>query len=99
MCMYGCWDSFTGSGAGSVTVELSVEVNVTYVVVTGLTPGANYTLSVTAENAVSSQDTTGRNVISISARTVEGGILGMWICPEEEGGILYLTHTLCMGVV
>ena len=56
-------------------MELSVEVRVTYVVLTRLTPGANYILSVTAENAVSSQDTTSRNVISISARTAEGGIV------------------------
>ena len=70
--------SFIGSGAGSVTVELSVEVSVTDVVLTRLTPGANYILSVTAENAVSSQDTTSRNVISISARTAEGGIVFYW---------------------
>ena len=72
---FGTLHSFTGRDAGSVTVELSVKVRVADVVVTGLTPGANYTLSVTAENAVSSQDTTGRNVISISARTDEGGIV------------------------
>ena len=56
-------------------MELSVELSVTDVVLTGLTPGANYTLSVTAENAVSSQDTTGRNVISTTIRTDEGGIV------------------------
>ena len=55
-------------------MELSVELSVTDVVLTGLTPGANYILSVTAENAVSSQDTTSRNVISTTIRTDEGGI-------------------------
>ena len=50
-------------------------VNVTSVEVEGLTPFLNYTFSVTAENAVSSQDSdvTGRTA-NIIATTEEGGI-------------------------
>ena len=50
-------------------------MNATETVVMGLTPGADYTFSVTAENAVSSQDMsiTDRTV-NISATTEEGGI-------------------------
>ena len=47
---------FIGTSVGSVTVELS-GVTDTVAIVTGLTPGASYIFSVTAENAVSSQDT------------------------------------------
>ena len=49
-------------------------MNVSEIVVMGLTPGADYTFSVTAENAVSSQDMniTDRTV-TISATTEEGG--------------------------
>ena len=70
-----------------------VEVRVTDVVVTGLTPGANYTLSVTAENAVSSQDTTGRNVISTTIRTEGGGILNSG---RRRGEVLF--HA-CMCII
>ena len=49
-------------------------VNGTETVVTKLTPGADYTFSVTAENAVSSQD---MNIfdrtVNITATTKEGG--------------------------
>ena len=50
-------------------------VSVTSVEVEGLTPFLNYTFSVTAENAVSSQDSdvTGRTANTI-ATTEEGGI-------------------------
>ena len=44
--------------------------------VTGLTPGARYTFSVTAENAVSSQDTNINDRTAIAtATTEEGGII------------------------
>ena len=63
--------SFIGSNQDSVK-EL-VTVKRTFVV-TGLTPGADYTFSVTAENAVSSQD---MNIfdrtVNITVSTVEGG--------------------------
>ena len=48
----------------------------TEAIVTGLTPGASYILSVTAENAVSSQDNSGINVITSTPMiTEEGGML------------------------
>ena len=55
------------------------EVNGTVTSVTGLTPGVYYTFSVTAENAVSSQDN------NINARTVRA------IANTEEGGILHIS--------
>ena len=59
---------------GSVTVELS-GVTDTEAIVTGLTPGARYIFSVTAENAVSSLENSGMNVItSTPMNTEEGGI-------------------------
>ena len=54
-------------------------VNGTETSVTGLTPGVYYTFSVTAENAVSSEDS------NINARTVRD------IANTEEGGILYIS--------
>ena len=54
-------------------------VNGTETSVTGLTPGVYYTFSVTAENAVSSQDN------NINARTVRD------TANTEEGGILYIS--------
>ena len=56
-----------------------VGVNGTETSVTGLTPGVYYTFSVTAENAVSSQDN------NINARTVKD------IANTEEGGILHIS--------
>ena len=50
------------------------EVTGTETNVTGLTPGTNYKFSVTAENAVSSQDT---NTTTITVTTLEGGISKM----------------------
>ena len=60
-----------GTGGASTVV---FTVNVSEIIVMGLTPGADYTFSVTAENAVSSQDMniTDRTV-NISATTEEGG--------------------------
>ena len=40
----------------------------------GLTPGTYYTFSVTAENAVSSQDTINDRTATITVTTLEGGI-------------------------
>ena len=58
--------------------------------VTGLTPGVYYTFSVTAENAVSSQDN------NINARTVRDA------ANTEEGGIYISTNNvttlLCMYI-
>ena len=59
---------------GGVRVEVG-EVNDTETNVTGLTPFVYYTFSVTAENAVSSQD------ININARTVRV------TATTEEGGM------------
>ena len=60
-----------GTGGASTVV---FTVNDSGTIVMGLTPGADYTFSVTAENAVSSQDMniTDRTV-NISATTEEGG--------------------------
>jgi hypothetical protein len=73
-----------GTGGASTVV---FTVNVSETIVMGLTPGADYTFSVTAENAVSSQDMniTDRTV-NISA-TTEEGVAGMvsGISPPEEG--------------
>ena len=61
--MYLTLFTFTFSGTnGASTVQLTVKDTET--VVTGLTPGADYNFSVTAENAVSSQD------MNINDRTV-----------------------------
>ena len=58
---------------GSVTVELS-GVTDTVAIVTGLTPGASYIFSVTAENAVSSQDiNTDDRTVNITVTTYQGG--------------------------
>ena len=65
--------SFTLLGTGGAATVVFT-VNDTETVVTGLTPGADYTFSVTAENAVSSQD---MNIfirtVNITATTKEGG--------------------------
>ena len=51
-------------------------MNDTETVVTGLTPGADYNFSVTAENAVSSQDMNiNDRTVNINATTEEGGII------------------------
>ena len=56
-------------------MELS-GVTDTEAIVTGLTPGARYIFSVTAENAVSSLDNSGINVITSTPMiTEEGGML------------------------
>ena len=58
---------------GSVTVELN-GLKETEAVVTGLTPGASYIISVTAENAVSSQDSNiNDRTVNITVITDEGG--------------------------
>ena len=59
-------------------------VNGTETSVTGLTPGVYYTFSVTAENAVSSQDN------NINARTVRD------TANTEEGGIYISTSNVTM---
>ena len=60
---------------GSVTVELNGSKE-TEAIVTGLTPAASYIFSVTAENAVSSLDNSGINVITSTPMiTEEGGML------------------------
>ena len=60
--------------SGGVTVVMS-EVNDTEKNVSGLTPGVLYTLSVTAENDVSSQDNNiNARTVSITATTQEGGL-------------------------
>ena len=60
-------------GRGGVTVEVT-EVTGTEANVTGLTPGTRYTFSVTAENAVSSQDTNiNARTATATATTQEGG--------------------------
>ena len=49
-------------------------VNATLLVVIGLAPGTSYTFSVTAENAVSSQDTDiAHRTVNTSAITLQGG--------------------------
>ena len=65
-----------GTGGASTVV---FTVNDSGTIVMGLTPGADYTFSVTAENAVSSQDMniTDRTV-TISATTEEGGTCTMY---------------------
>ena len=60
---------------GGVTVEES-GVNGTETIVSGLTPGVHYTFSVTAENAVSSQDSNiNTRTLRATANTEEGGIV------------------------
>ena len=71
-----------GRGRGGVRVELG-GVNGTETSVTGLTPGVYYTFSVTAKNAVSSQDN------NINARTVRA------TANTEEGGI-YISTTMLL---
>ena len=70
--MYMCCGISDTNGGGS-TVEIR-DVTGTEANVQGLTPGALYTFSVTAENAVSSQDSdiTGRST-NATATTEEGG--------------------------
>ena len=52
-----------------------LEINEPVFVVMGLTPGTYYTFSVTAENAVSSQDTNiNDRTTTITATTLEGGL-------------------------
>ena len=66
--------SYTGLNVDSKRVELS-GVTGTETNVTGLTPGVNYTFSVTAENAVSSQDPNiSDRTATVTAMTKEGGI-------------------------
>ena len=62
-------------------------VNGTETSVTGLTPGVNYTFSVTAENAVSSQDN------NINARTVRD------TANTEEGGMHKQLHCIYIPVL
>ena len=51
-------------------------MNDTETVVIGLTPGADYSFSVTAENAVSSQDMNiNDRTVNINATTEEGGTI------------------------
>ena len=58
-----------------MTVTLT-EVTGTETSVTGLTPGVYYSFSVTAENAVSYQDSnTNARTLSVTATTEEGGIV------------------------
>ena len=73
-------------GRGGVRVEL-VGVNGTETSVTGLTPGVYYTFSVTAENAVSSQDN------NINARTVRD------TANTEEGGMHKQLHCIYIPVL
>ena len=64
---------FLGTSVGSVTVELS-GVTDTVAIVTGLTPGASYIFSVTAENEVSSLDINiDDRTVNITVTTDEGG--------------------------
>ena len=57
---------------GASTVVFTVNDSGT--IVMGLTPGADYTFSVTAENAVSSQDMNiNDRTVTISVTTEEGG--------------------------
>ena len=65
----------TATSEGGVRVVLS-EVTGTETNVMGLTPGTYYTFSVTAENAVSSQDTNiNDRTTTITATTLEGGMI------------------------
>ena len=72
-------------GRGGVTVEVT-EVTGTEASLTGLTPGTRYTFSVTAENAVSSQDTNiNDRTATATATTQEGGkhyIQCTCVCPR-----------------
>ena len=63
---------FSPGTDGASTVVFTV--NDSEIVVMGLTPGADYTFSVTAENAVSSQDMNiNDRTVTISATTEDGG--------------------------
>ena len=62
----------------------------TVAIVTGLTPAARYIFSVTAENAVSSLDNSGMNVITSTPMITEEG--GM-------SNLLYPTDTLSLTVI
>ena len=65
--------SYIGTNGGGVTVVLT-ELTDTEASLTGLTPGAYYTFSVTAENAVSSQDSNiNDRTATATATTEEGG--------------------------
>ena len=78
-----------------------VGVNGTETSVTGLTPGVYYTFSVTAENAVSSQDNNSNaRTVRATANTEEGGIyisttmlLYMYICSLGSHKMKGSAHT------
>ena len=73
-------------------MELS-GVTDTEAIVTGLTPAARYIFSVTAENAVSSLDNSGINVITSTPMiTEEGGMLTLLYSR------LSLSHTVIVSV-
>ena len=73
MLLYNVYVVSTATIEGGVTVVLS-EVTGTETNVTGLTPGTYYTFSVTAENAVSPQDTNiNDRTTTVTATTLEGG--------------------------
>ena len=81
----------TATTEGGVRVVLS-EVTGTETNVTGLTPDTNYTFSVTAENAVSSQDTNiNDRTATFTTTTLEGGMynychtdMHMQACNKEK---------------
>ena len=73
---------------GSVTVELNGSKE-TEAIVTGLTPAASYIFSVTAENAVSSQDNSGMNVITSTPMITEEGGMSNLLYPTDS---LPLSH-------
>ena len=53
---------------------MTIKVNTTFYTVMGLTPGVQYTFSVTAENAVSSQESNiNARTASVTATTSRGG--------------------------
>ena len=67
---------------GSMTVELNRSKE-TEAIVTGLTPGASYIFSVTAENAVSSLDNSGMNVITSTPMITEEGGTSTLLYPAD----------------
>ena len=79
---------------GSVTVELS-GVRDTVAVVTGLTPGASYIFSVTAENAVSSLDNSGMNVITSTPMITEEGGTSTLLYPADSLSLTVIV-SVCM---
>ena len=71
-----------------------VGVNCTETSVTGLTPGVYYTFSVTAKNAVSSQDNNiNARSVRATANTEEGGTIqttSLWHCITKHGSTWYI---------